>query len=199
MPKLSPIQWIIFALFLAFYGFAVFALTRDHYLRNPAPAVASAAAIRSPHGLPEAQQQSRTWIQGAMQPGGGAILAAVTETNPVLLNQNADELFAQTRYGEAIPLYRRAIELDPADLDAYNDLGLALHYSGQSLAGLEALRAGTTKTPGFQRIWLTLGFVSAQSGDAAGAQKALQQAHDLDPDSTIGREATRMLGLLQGE
>ena len=39
MPKLSPIQWIIVALFLGFYGFAVFALTRDHYLRNP-PAAA---------------------------------------------------------------------------------------------------------------------------------------------------------------
>ena len=133
-----------------------------------------------------------------MEPGAGMVSASVTETNPVLLNQNADELFAQKRYAEAIPLYRRAIELDPEGLDAYNDLGLALHYGGQTQAGLEILRVGTDKDPGFQRIWLTLGFVSAQSGDAAGAGEALQKALDLDPDNGIGQEAKRLMGLLEG-
>lgn len=200
MPKLSPIQWIIFAVFLAFYGFAVFALTRDHYLRKPFPVAAAAPSVQSPHGLPpETRQQLRTWIQNAMQPGGNAVPAAIIETNPALLDQNADDLFAQKRYAEAIPLYRRAIELDPEDLDAYNDLGLALHYSGQSRQALKLLRAGTVKDPDFQRIWLTLGFVSAQAGDAATAQPALEKARDLDPDNSIGQEATRMLGLLKGE
>jgi tetratricopeptide (TPR) repeat protein len=195
MPQLSPIQWLIFVVFLAFYGFAVFAVTRDHYLRNPAPAVASAPAAKSPHGLPNAQQP-RTWIQEAMQSGGGAVPAAVTESNPVLLNQSADELFAQKRYAEAIPLYRRIIELDPESPDAYNDLGLALHYTGQSQDGLQALRTGTEKDPEFQRVWLTLGFVSAQSGDPAVARTALEKARDLDPDNGVGQEAARLLGLL---
>lgn len=199
MPKLTRIQWLIFAVFLAFYGFAVFALTRDHYLRMPRPAVAAASAAPSPHGLPKSQQLPRTWIQDAMQPGFGTVPASVTETNPVLLNQNADELFARKRYAEAIPLYRRAIELDPEELDAYNDLGLALHYGGQTQAGLEILRAGTEKDPEFQRIWLTLGFVSAQSGDAAGAGEALQKALGLDPDNGIGQEAKRLMGLLKGQ
>ena len=35
MPKLSPLQWLLLAVFLAFYGFAVFALTRDYYIRHP--------------------------------------------------------------------------------------------------------------------------------------------------------------------
>lgn len=200
MPKLSPVQWLIFAVFLAFYGFAVFALTRDHYLRNPSPVVTAAPAAQSPHGLPtNSGEQPRTWIQDAMQPGGDAVPAPISGTNPVLLNQNADELFAQNRYAEAIPLYRRAIELDPKDLDAYNDLGLALHYSGQTEEGLDLLRAGTSADPEFQRIWLTLGFVSAQAGDTASAQSALEKARDLDPDNGIGQEATRMLGLLAGE
>ncbi len=200
MPKLSPIQWIILAVFLGFYGFAVFALTRDHYLRNPSPVAAAAPAFQSPHGLPpKTGQQPRTWIQDAMQPGGNAVPAATMETNQLLLDQNADDLFAQKRYAEAIPLYRRVIELDPEDLDAYNDLGLALHYSGQSQQGLELLRAGTVKDPDFQRIWLTLGFVSAQAGDEATAQPALEKARDLDPDNSIGQEATRMLELLKGE
>lgn len=200
MPKLSPTQWTIFAVFLAFYGFAVFALTRDHYLRNPSPAAVNTPTLGSPHGLPpEAAQQPRTWIQDAMQPGAEVVPAAVTETNPLLLNQKADEFFAQKRYADAIPLYRRVIELDPEDLDAYNDLGLALHYSDQSQAGLETLRAGTAKDPEFQRIWLTFGFVSAGAGDAVTARQALEKARDLDPDNGVGQEATRMLGLLNGE
>lgn len=78
----------------------------------------------------------RTWIQDAMQPGASAVPAAVTGTNPILLNQNADELFSQKRYGEAIPLYRRVIELDPEDLDAYNNLGLALALQGSVRGGI---------------------------------------------------------------
>jgi len=193
MPKLSPIQWIVFILFLAFYGFAVFALTRDYCLRNPAAIVATA---RSPHTLPETQQR-RTWIQDAMQPGEAVIPPAVTESNPILLQQKADELFAGRRYEEAIPLYRRLIELDPQDPDSYNDLGLALHYSGRSRAGLEVLRTGTARNPGFQRIWLSLGFVSEQSGGEAEAAEALQKARDLNPDNNVGQEATRLLGLLK--
>lgn len=197
MPKLSPIQWIIFALFLAFYGFAVFALTRDHYLRKPSPLAAASPASQSPHGLPpETRQQPRTWIQDAMQPSANADPTSTIETNPVLLDKNADDLFAQKRFAEAIPLYRRIIELDPEDVDAHNDLGLALHYSGQSRQGLELLRAGTVKDPDFQRIWLTLGFVSAQVGDAANAKPALEKARNLDPHNSIGQEATRLLGLL---
>jgi cytochrome c-type biogenesis protein CcmH/NrfG len=64
---------------------------------------------------------------------------------------------------------------------------------------LKTLRIGTEKDPDFQRIWLTLGFVSAQSGDAARARTALEKARDLDPDNSIGQEAERLLGLLQGE
>ena len=64
---------------------------------------------------------------------------------------------------------------------------------------MEVLRAGAVADPEFQRIWLTLGFVSAQSGDAAGAREALQRARDLDPDNGIGQEATRLLGRLDGE
>ena len=109
MPKLSPFQWLAVAFFLAFYGFAVFALTRDYYLRNPVQFTATTPGVQSPHGLPQSQQPPRTWIQGAMQPGDDAIPPTVSETNPVLLNQKADELFAQKRYGEAIPIYRQVV------------------------------------------------------------------------------------------
>lgn len=196
MPRLTPLQWLLFAVFLAFYGFAVFALTRDHYVRNP-PRVAAAPAPRAPHALPA--QQLPSFIEKEVRAGFGSAAPAPTGNDPDQLNRAADELFAQKRYAEAIPYYRRALEIAPDDPDAANDLGLALHYLGQSGEAIGVLRTGTERAPEFQRIWLTLGFVSAGSGDTAGARVALEKARGMDPNNGIGQEAARLLGLLEGE
>jgi hypothetical protein len=66
-----------------------------------------------------------------------------------------------------VPVYRRILELSPDDVEAHNDLGLALHYLGDTDGALTQLRAGAAKDAEHQRIWLTLGFVSLQAGDAA--------------------------------
>lgn len=196
MPRLTPLQWLLFAIFLAFYGFAVFALTRDYYLRYPPrPLAGAASGTQAGHGTPGAAPS--TFIQREVA-GMGAPPVPLTSQDPAQLNDAGDQLFGQKRYAEAIPYYRRALELDPADADASNDLGLALYYSGQSAAALETLRAGTQRAPDFQRIWLTLGFVSAGAGDQAGARAALEQARALGPDNAIGQEAKRQLDRLSG-
>jgi tetratricopeptide (TPR) repeat protein len=195
MPKLSPLHWVILVVFLAFYGFAVFAFTRDYYVRNPPRAAVGAAPAQAPHDMP----QTPTWIQRQMQDGADTAPIVPTGDNTAQLHQQGDQLFAQKRYADAIPFYERVLELDPGDLDAHNDLGLALHYTGQSPRALEILKAGTEKGPEFQRIWLTLGYVYANSGDAAGARPALEKARSLGPDNGVGQEAIRLLGLLEGE
>lgn len=194
MPRLTPLQWLLFAAFLAFYGFAVFALTRDYYLRYPSRPLTSAVS-GSQAGPGTAGATPPTFIQ--REAGGmGAPAVPLTSQDPAQLNDAGDRLFGQKRYAEAIPYYRRALELDPADADASNDLGLALHYSGQSAAALETLRAGAERAPDFQRIWLTLGFVSAGANDQAGARAALEKARALGPDNAIGQEAKRQLDRL---
>ena len=194
MPRLTPLQWSLFAVLLLFYGFAVFALTRDYYLRHPPrPLAASQAAGQAP---PPSSSQS-TFIQREVA-GMGAPAVPLTSQDPEQLNDAGDQLFGQKRYTEAIPYYRRALELDPAAVDASNDLGLALYYSGQSAGALEILRAGAERAPDFQRIWLTLGFVSAGAGDQAGARAALDKARALGPDNAIGQEAKRQLDRLSG-
>ena len=115
----------------------------------------------------------------------------------MLLAQQADELFSQGRYAEAIPVYQRVLVLAPTDLDAHNDLGLALHYSGQTQAALDVLARGTTMDPKFQRIWLTYGFVLTKTGDTATATSALTKARDLDPNNGVGQEAARLLGIIR--
>jgi tetratricopeptide (TPR) repeat protein len=193
MPKISPLHWVILVVFLAFYGFAVFAFTRDYYVRNPPRAAVPSA--QAPHDMP----RTPTWIQRQMQDGADAAPIVPTGDNTVRLNQQGDQLFAQKRYADAIPFYERVLELDPGDLDAHNDLGLALHYTGQSPQALEILKAGAEKGPEFQRIWLTLGYVYANSGDATGARSALDKARALNPDNGVGQEAARLLGLLEEE
>ncbi|EGV17658.1 tetratricopeptide repeat protein [Thiocapsa marina] len=185
MPRLSPLQWLLFAVFLFFYGFTVFAVTRDYYIRDAArPAVAAAA----PHGLP---------TQTTPRPAPTAIPQTITETNPDLLAQQADALFVERRYTEAVPIYRRLLELRPGDVEAHNDLGLALHYMGDPDGALTQLRAGAAKDANHQRIWLTLGFVSLQAGDTVEARTALERARDLGADTGVGQEATRLLDLIE--
>ncbi len=191
MPKLSPLQWLATLVLLLFYGFAVFALTRDYYLRHPAPPATASAP-------PPVGQGAPAWVGGsALEVGTGAIPNAVIERDPLLLGQRADQLFAQRRFAEAIELYRRVLELDPKDADAHNDLGLALHYSGNSAAALPILEAGLGLAPNDQRLWLTLGFVRAGSGDKAGAEDALSKAKGLNAANDIGQEANRLLDALR--
>lgn len=186
MPRLSIPQWLLFAAFLLFYGFAVFAVTRDYYLRQrPSPGAAGTAAALHPLS-PRAP---------ALAPSG-AVPQAMMETSPDLLRQQADALFVQRRYAAAVPVYRRILELEPDDVSSQNDLGLALHYTGDTPGALQQLRAGAAQQPSHQRIWLTLGFVTLQAGDAGEARAALERARDLDPVNEVGKEAIRLLSLI---
>ncbi|MFZ0788139.1 MAG: tetratricopeptide repeat protein [Chromatiaceae bacterium] len=189
MPRLTPLQWLIALIFLAFYGFAVFAVTRDYYVRHPIrpPAPVTAA----PHDLSGSQ---RSFGIGSALEAVNPIPSSIEESDPRLLEKKADSLFAERRYLEAIPVYRRILELAPGDMGASNDLGLALHYGGDTTGALELLRSASSAAPTFQRIWLTLGFVTLQSGDSAGAREILTRARDLGPDNPIGQEASRLLG-----
>lgn len=191
MPKPTPLYVLAAVAFLAFYGFAVFALTRDYYLRHP-PRVAAAPAV------PQPAAQARPRPPALTLDNDTRIPASIAETNPVLLMQGADEAFGQRRYAAAIPLYRRVLELAPENLDAYTDLGLSLHYAGQTSEAVAVLAQGAAKGPASQRLWLSYGFVLGQSGDPAGAAQALTRARELGPDNDMGREADRMLGALAG-
>ena len=196
MPRLTPLQWLLFAAFLAFYGFAVFALTRDYYLRYPSRPLSNVASgSQAGHGTSGAAPP--TFIQREVA-GMGAPAVPLTSQDPAQLNDAGDRLFGQKRYAEAIPYYRLTLELSPDDVDASNDLGLALHYTGQSAEAMKILRAGAGLNPGFQRIWLTLGFVSAGAGDRDGARAALEKALALGSDNPVGQEAQRQLDRLGG-
>ena len=177
MPTLR--QALLGVAFLIVYGAVVFAATRAYYLERaatPAPAAthASGGAAR-PIAIPQARPPM------------------TLSDDPAVLADQADELLTQKRFGEAVGAYRKLLELAPDDVDTYNDLGLALHYAGRSGEALQVLESGTRKDAGFQRIWLTLGFVRLQLGQVDAARTALQACVDLDPDSAVAVEARRFL------
>ena len=191
MPKLTPLHWLLLVVFFAFYGFAVFAVTRDYYVRHPTRPVAAeiTPAASQPTGHPAAGVRAMD--------AANAIPQAITETNPDLLRQRAGALFEERRFAPAIPVYRRILELAADDVETRNDLGLALFYTGDTAGALDTLRQATQTSPRAARAWLSLGYVALQTGDRPAALEALGRARDLGPDTAIGQEATRLLGLSQ--
>jgi Flp pilus assembly protein TadD len=152
-----------------------------------------------PHQVPHAAQQANSQALGArmrqaLEDGGEGVDLAATDR--AALARAADRLFAARRFDDAIPVYRRILELQPDDAETRNDLGLALHYTGDSQSAIAMLQEGTELAPEFQRAWLSLGFVALQAGEFDIARDALARAHRIGPETEIGREATRLLALL---
>ncbi len=183
-PKLTPVQWLLALVFLGFYGFAVFAFTRDYYLRHPPQRSAAPAVPRA--------------VPAGVVAETDSTVDAVIASDPKLLAQEGDRLFRAGRYGAAIERYQQALALDGGDIDTRNDLGLALHYVGRSDEALEILRTGVEMEPDFQRIWLSFGFVAAQSGRSQAARDAFEQTIALDSEAAVTAEAQRMLEQLNG-
>ena len=192
MPKFSALTWVVIVIGQITYGLMVYAITRSYYEQRPpvaAPSVQGEGAVVSPHPAP---------MGGSMSPTLEYTPTAedLTTDDPALIARLADSYFAQKNYEEAIKLYERALEINPDDVESYNDLGLALFYTGQSALAVDILEAGIQKGPEFQRIRLTLGFVQAQLGDKEAAAAAFNKAIELGPENMVGQEAKRMLGEL---
>ncbi len=105
-----------------------------------------------------------------------------------------DLYFDRRQFAKAIDYYKRAIELNPDDVDSYNDLGLSNHYLGNSVEGLRFVEEGIKKNPYYQRIWLTKGFILAFGmGNLEKAREAWEKAVAIDPETQVGRAAKEYL------
>lgn len=179
------------AIFQLAFGLGVFALTRNHYAqdagaaRAAAPAPSSASSTRPPADGKSEMEQLISSVPGPQ-----------ANIDPFELASMADDAFDGQQFERAADLYHQLLMADPANVDTYNNLGLTLHYLGRSAEALGVLNEGVGVDPGYQRIWLTLGFVSAQAGQAAEARAALARAVELGADTEVGRSASDMLQAL---
>jgi len=100
------------------------------------------------------------------------------------------DAFAQFQYaftldkqpGSQIEAFRRAIELEPDIVPAYERLGAALALSGDMPAAVEVFRQGLVTDPLSAILNYRLGVALKQQGDEAGAKQFLSLAAKLDPD-----------------
>jgi tetratricopeptide (TPR) repeat protein len=178
-------NWIIIVLFAVVFGLGIFIISRPREGTFKTPADTTEKTLQGPIVSPDTPQ-----VQPLEQMG-------VDMGDPVALASLGDRYFESNNFLQAIKIYEKVLELNPNDVDTYNDLGLAFHYTGNADSAVETLRKGTEAVPSFQRIWLSLGFVLTSSGRNAEARPALQKAVELNPTSTVGQEAQRILGLLK--
>lgn len=99
--------------------------------------------------------------------------------------EQAQTLAAGKRYGEAIPFYRRALELkgDNADREVYADLGYALLENRQYAEAVpmlaEVVRTDPTRVEAYNHLASAL----TLSGDLAGANRVLDQRAAYAPET----------------
>ena len=183
----SPKFWISMALFQAFFGFAVFAVTRDYYQPDP-PGVSA-----HPGTISRAASSWQGISENDVSRMAPQLLGDSAVQDPVEISRQADAFFAQRQYDRAAAWYRRLLEIDAQNVEVHNNLGLTLHYLGRSDEALGHLNEGASLDPANQRIWLTLGYVNSQLGNTQQARSALDKASHIGDDESIRQSALRML------
>jgi len=181
--------WVMLAVFQVAFGLTVFAVTRHYYLADDTR-VSVGAPPHATSPLPAQSGESDLANLISSFPGPAAV------NDPAQLSLQADEAFSNQQFGQAAELYERLMLADPGNADTYNNLGLTLHYLGRTSEALSVLDEGVTVDPGYQRIWLTLGFVSIQAGDLEKARSALTTAVQMGEDTEVGKSAAHMLNAL---
>ena len=170
------------------FGLAVFAITREVTLQDAQAVKVTPKLVSKPF-----QGTSGSAGQNAAFEVVPLVPEQLMSDEPLQIARQADEYFNTQQYQMAAQQYQRLLGLGAGDVNTYNSLGLTLQYLGRSGEALQVLNEGLALEPGFQRIWLTTGFVNLQVGDLEQARVALNKAIELGPDNDIGQSAAKML------
>jgi len=180
--------WTLMVVFQFGFGFAVYAVTRDYYVQEP--------SNTSPHALPSGGA-STAWPNGIAANELARLTSSAPSqsviTDPVEISRQADVFFSNRQYQQAAEMYERLLTLSPNNPEIHNNLGLTLHYMGQSSEALRQLEKGAALDPDHQRIWLTIGFVNSELGNFDRARTALTNATLVGDNDSIRQSAQKML------
>jgi len=100
---------------------------------------------------------------------------------------------ANGNYERAIPLYRRAIELDPAQLTAPVGLGGILFERGQFAEAIQLWQNALTKNSGLVLVATNLAMAQWRTGDRLGAEATLRKVIGLSPAFAPARDLLQKL------
>ena len=183
----NPKFWISMILFQTVFGLTVFFLTREYYTQD------MNQYVPSPVKLTQMSKAVDGPVADLKQYLDTSKASRAMLNNPEVISRHADMFFSNKQYDKAAELYEQLIRLEPKSVSTYNNLGITLQYLGRSAEALKRLNEGISVDPGYQRIWLTLGFINSQIGDFEEARKALEKAVDMDPDNEVGQGAFDLL------
>jgi arylsulfatase A-like enzyme/Flp pilus assembly protein TadD len=114
--------------------------------------------------------------------------------DPETLNALGITLTDSGRPAEALPVFARAVELDAAGADAYQNTGIALLKLGRAEEARQNLEASLRFGKRHARAWNALGVAWTQLGDPAKAIDAWEHVLEINPEQydalyNIGRVA----------
>jgi tetratricopeptide (TPR) repeat protein len=105
-----------------------------------------------------------------------------------------DRSFSRGDYEEASRAYERALELDPAFVEARVYLGDCRYQTGDHAGALVEYRRAVEMNPDFAPAWNFMGDALAALGRTAEAVEAYRKALELNPDYAGPRTKLRQLG-----
>ncbi|MBI3734995.1 tetratricopeptide repeat protein [Candidatus Sumerlaeota bacterium] len=111
----------------------------------------------------------------------------------------AYSLSNQGRYDEAIPYYKRAIELNPDYADAFGSYGFALLQSGKVDEAIEKIIRAIEIEPEKPDAWNNLGVALLQKGERQDAKEAFQKAIRFRPSYIDALDNLAYCHLLNGD
>jgi tetratricopeptide (TPR) repeat protein len=153
-------------------------------------ALAFAHCIAQTPAPPDLRQTALALEQQGKNPEAEAAWRAFLKTHP-----SSPEPYAhlgllearQEHYQEAIPLYRKALALDPRFPGLRMNLGLALFKAGEMKEAIQIfqplLKSQPPSSPEFERLTILLGMAHYAVGDFAAAAPYLKQAAANDPQN----------------
>jgi hypothetical protein len=99
----------------------------------------------------------------------------------------ADALRERGHCGDAVPEYKKVVELSSAHRDAYVNLGICLAQTGQFDEAERAFRRALEIDPRFARGYTNLGTLALVEGNAARARDFYREAIAQDPNNVLAR------------
>lgn len=119
--------------------------------------------------------------------------ALALEPTPRVHNELGTALVGVGRAGDAVEHFRRATELDPEYLDAYNNAGAALAISGELAGARDFFRRAVALDPGYTDARYNLGRVLLQLGEVEAARQQFRETLRLRPDHPQARRQLQAL------
>jgi tetratricopeptide (TPR) repeat protein len=157
-----------------------------------APPPAAAATTTPPASTSQAAGQQ---APAPLDESRASALATTAQNNPndeATRVQLANMYFDAERYQEAVNWYQQALAINPKDINASTDLGIAFYYMNQPDRALAQFDKSLSIDPKHAKTLLNVGIVRAfGKQDLRGAADAWQKALDAAPPGSDEAKAAQ--------